>query len=411
MGTYGHQNGCVRVCAPAVLFALWFATLSVAQVADPGAESILALALRSKHMGQRAEALALVNGLIAAKPDFPDALWLRAWLHAEADRKAEAAADFGRLLRLEPHGGRAGQARQALGRLGYPVPAEPPAPPAPTVAPAVKPPAPTPAPAPVPEPAASPKPTAAPPSPDLDRLFLEAELKFRARRYTEAAAKFEAVVRADPGYRTGMACGKLGRALFLSGDSARALAILEPLREHWAADPYTCHQVALCTYAIQEARGLPTNCVPDCVWRAFNAEEPEYPKSAPEMRRAAASVFAGRRDDYSRAKAAFDFVRGHVYYDSSLIPLGRQSVLFTLKTGRGVCTSFAQLFVALCRTGGVPARLVSGTCRTGFHNWGEVWLVGHGWVPADPTRGRSTGVSFGQLNGDVRRAQSQRENW
>jgi len=246
---------------------------------------------------------------------------------------------------------------------------------------------------------------------DLGRLFLEAELSFRARKYAESAEKLAAVVRTDPGYRNGQACGKLCRALFLSDQSYRALAMLSPLKDTWAQDPYARRQVALCEYAIQSAEGLPTDRVPDCVARAFCVEEAEYPKGASEVRRVGARIFEGLRDDYSKAKAAYEYVVRHTRYDSSLIPLGRQSPVSTLKTGRAVCTGFAQTYITLCRAGGVPARLVSGTSRSGFHNWAEVWLIGHGWVPADPTRGRNSGTPFGRLTADVRRDHSQRGNW
>jgi transglutaminase-like putative cysteine protease len=63
---------------------------------------------------------------------------------------------------------------------------------------------------------------------------------------------------------------------------------------------------------------------------------------------------------------------------------------FTLK--RGVCQDYAHIFIACARTGGVPARFVSGhflrsdgtVHQDAGHAWAEAYVDGLGWVGFDP---------------------------
>ena len=97
---------------------------------------------------------------------------------------------------------------------------------------------------------------------------------------------------------------------------------------------------------------------------------------------------------YQYAQAAYNFVTDHMTY------LEPNSVPFTaadsLLAGQGQCQHYAILFVALCRAGGIPARVASGNVglsldsdseSRGLHAWGEFLLPGVGWIPADTTWG------------------------
>jgi hypothetical protein len=68
--------------------------------------------------------------------------------------------------------------------------------------------------------------------------------------------------------------------------------------------------------------------------------------------------------------------------------------------GSGDCTEYADLFAALCRAKGIPARVIEGYAtdagsddlRLG-HNWAEVYLDDFGWVPFDPIYDDNNGSS------------------
>lgn len=72
-----------------------------------------------------------------------------------------------------------------------------------------------------------------------------------------------------------------------------------------------------------------------------------------------------------------------------------------LRAGTGDCTEYSDLFVALCRAKGVPARVIEGYTTTWDtvpqHNWTEVWLQEHGWVSFDPFRAEWLGTSVDSL--------------
>jgi transglutaminase-like putative cysteine protease len=69
---------------------------------------------------------------------------------------------------------------------------------------------------------------------------------------------------------------------------------------------------------------------------------------------------------------------------------GVPNALAVLHSRRGDCNEHAQLFVALVRALGIPARVASGLLYLNgkfyYHAWAEVWLGT--WVAVDPTFGQ-----------------------
>jgi transglutaminase-like putative cysteine protease len=67
---------------------------------------------------------------------------------------------------------------------------------------------------------------------------------------------------------------------------------------------------------------------------------------------------------------------------------------WVLKNRKGVCDELTNLFIALNRAAGIPARFVAGVSYTnsplfpegwGLHGWAEVYLPEYGWIPVDVT--------------------------
>ena len=89
-------------------------------------------------------------------------------------------------------------------------------------------------------------------------------------------------------------------------------------------------------------------------------------------------------------KNIYDYVLDNMEY--SILGRNNFGAIKAAQFGKGDCTEYSDLFVALCRARNIPARVISGYI-VGFgknstkHNWAEVYLQQFGWVPFDPSNG------------------------
>ncbi len=86
------------------------------------------------------------------------------------------------------------------------------------------------------------------------------------------------------------------------------------------------------------------------------------------------------------AKYLCFYVHKYMTYDWNYWHRRSPRVLIKLK--RGTCTNFSILYVAMCRSMGIPARLVrDNSITSATHAWSEVYIEGYGWIHADPSAG------------------------
>jgi transglutaminase-like putative cysteine protease len=89
-------------------------------------------------------------------------------------------------------------------------------------------------------------------------------------------------------------------------------------------------------------------------------------------------------------KNIYDYVIDNMEY--AMPSKKNRGAVKALQSGKGDCTEYADLFVAVCRAKNIPARVVTGYTvgvdpTSSKHNWAEVYLQEHGWVPFDPSTG------------------------
>ena len=115
--------------------------------------------------------------------------------------------------------------------------------------------------------------------------------------------------------------------------------------------------------------------------------EPLVQSGHPEIARLAARLARGQRDPRIVAERINRWV-----YDSleKRITFGIPSALQVLRSRSGDCNEHAQLYVALARAAGIPARIAAGLAyidgKFYYHAWPEVYL--RDWVAVDPTFGQ-----------------------
>lgn len=104
----------------------------------------------------------------------------------------------------------------------------------------------------------------------------------------------------------------------------------------------------------------------------------------PEIRKIAESIEEGTQ--LETVRNIYNYVIDNMEYTS----IGRRDLgaAKALRQGKGDCTEYSDLFVALCRARGIHARSCVGytvqhDVSQSRHNWAEVYLDDYGWVPFD----------------------------
>lgn len=97
-------------------------------------------------------------------------------------------------------------------------------------------------------------------------------------------------------------------------------------------------------------------------------------------------------DPMEKAKALYDIVHSHMTYDKTGIGWGQGDASWACESGRGNCTDFHSLFIALARSRKIPARFEIGFPLPakrgkgtigGYHCWANFFISGKGWLPVD----------------------------
>ncbi|WP_306015224.1 transglutaminase family protein [Oceanicaulis sp. MMSF_3324] len=112
-------------------------------------------------------------------------------------------------------------------------------------------------------------------------------------------------------------------------------------------------------------------------------------RPGPDLSQMIAEFQPGETDPIARLHALLGFIAERVSYDTNTTHVGTTAEI-AVSTGSGVCQDHAQIFIAIARALGFPARYVSGyllmTDRTeqeASHAWAEVHVDGLGWVGFD----------------------------
>jgi transglutaminase-like putative cysteine protease len=121
---------------------------------------------------------------------------------------------------------------------------------------------------------------------------------------------------------------------------------------------------------------------------------------AKEIQQAAKSI--GGADEIDKVRNIMAFVHAKVRYTG--YDADDHGASWALQNGRGDCTEFSDLLVALCRAKNIPARIWDGFLvddiangDTAKHSRVEVYTRKYGWVPFDPLHVARKNATFEKL--------------
>ena len=102
----------------------------------------------------------------------------------------------------------------------------------------------------------------------------------------------------------------------------------------------------------------------------------------------AAELCTGKKGTVDKAAAMFGYITDNISYDKELAANVKSGYIpdpdRTLSGGKGICFDYASLFASMCRSQGIPAKLVMGYVRGDvYHAWNEIYTEESGWVTVD----------------------------
>lgn len=116
--------------------------------------------------------------------------------------------------------------------------------------------------------------------------------------------------------------------------------------------------------------------------RRYLKEGPYIESNAKTVRRLAKEITENVDGDWEKVAAILKYVRENITYKELQIEKPMRGALAALRTKDGDCEDMSALFIALCRSLDIPARLV----RVPGHCWAEFYLVDDDkngyWFPA-----------------------------
>ncbi len=155
----------------------------------------------------------------------------------------------------------------------------------------------------------------------------------------------------------------------------------------------TVHQVA-----VNEKVPFPLKEIDNRVIKEYLEETAMIDYSNPSIRALAAELTAGEDDVYAVAVKIANWVQQNISYNLTTLTVdATQSASWVLENKYGVCDELTNLYIALLRAAGIPARFVIGISYTNsplfekpwnIHGWAEVYIPEYGWIPFDVTYGQ-----------------------
>jgi len=130
------------------------------------------------------------------------------------------------------------------------------------------------------------------------------------------------------------------------------------------------------------------------LYKRYTSDEPRHVIITEEMRAKAREIVGDEQNPVLQAAMIYEWIGrtlpwagAREYSTIANIPQ------YVLENGHGDCGQVALLYITLVRSLGIPARWESGFMlhpgEENYHDWAETYFEGIGWIPTDPSFGRS----------------------
>ncbi len=157
---------------------------------------------------------------------------------------------------------------------------------------------------------------------------------------------------------------------------------------------------------IRDKVSFPLRDVPEDVMYYTRASE-SIDSDDKDVVKLGSEIIQGEDDLYAVVFKLGEWTKENIDYDlSTLTESVSQKASWVLRNREGVCDELTNLFIAMNRALGIPAKFVSGVAYTnaddfeegfGPHGWAEVYFPDYGWVPFDVTYGEFGFVDAGHI--------------
>jgi len=145
-------------------------------------------------------------------------------------------------------------------------------------------------------------------------------------------------------------------------------------------------------YFIEPENIGPVSLIPEEIREKYTKDDIKYSINDPVIKNAVKEAIGDEKNPYWIARKIYRYVQEKMHYELS----GGWNIAPTvLKRGSGSCSEYSFVYIAMCRSAGIPTRFAGSVVIRGddasyddvFHRWVEVYLPNYGWIPVDPSGG------------------------
>jgi transglutaminase-like putative cysteine protease len=130
------------------------------------------------------------------------------------------------------------------------------------------------------------------------------------------------------------------------------------------------------------------------VYQRYTGDEPRHVIITDKMRELARQIVGDEDNPVLQAAKVFEWISHFPWAGAREYSTFANIPEYVLESGHGDCGQVALLYITLVRSLGIPARWESGWMlhpdEVNWHDWAETYFEGVGWVPTDPSFGRSS---------------------